>query len=56
MMWIVGLSFLAFTACIAMIFVKPGVREWRYAAIFNGIPYGLLMLVFLFFWLIGYHS
>ena len=42
----VGLSFLACSASIAMVFVTSGAREWRFAAIFTSVPF-LLLIVFL---------
>jgi hypothetical protein len=39
-----GLSFLAFAASVAMSFVKPQSREWRAAAIFNAIPFVLILI------------
>ena len=39
-----GVSFLAFTASVAMSFVIPDSSEWRVAAVFNGIPFVLIAL------------
>lgn len=47
--WIAGLSFLALNACIAMKFVKPASREWRYALIYNAVPWALILVFFLLF-------
>ena len=44
---LVGLSFLTFTGSIAMIFVKPEIREWRIVAIFTAAPFVLLLLYLL---------
>jgi len=55
-LWLLGLSFLAFTACVAMAFVKPAVKEWRIAAMFTGLPFGLVVLLLIFFALIGYNG
>jgi len=40
-----GISFLAFTASVAMSFVKPQSKEWRAAAIFNAIPFILITIL-----------
>jgi len=37
-------SFLAFTASVAMSFVIPDSKEWRVAAVFTGIPFLLIAL------------
>lgn len=54
--FLVILPIVGFAACVAMTFVKQGAREWRYAAIFNGIPIGLIFILFGFFELIGYNG
>jgi hypothetical protein len=41
---LVSISFLAFTASVAMSFVKPRSKEWRAAAIFNAIPFVLVLV------------
>jgi hypothetical protein len=41
----IGLSFLALCACIAMSILKPEAKEWRIAAIFNAIPFVLILFV-----------
>ena len=34
-MWMIGLSFIAFTTCVAMAIFRSGSFEWRIAALFN---------------------
>ncbi len=48
-MSVVGLSFVGFTACIAMLFVRPQAKEWIIAAIFNSISFVLILAWVLFF-------
>lgn len=47
------LPFLGFAASVAMVFVKPNAREWKFAAIFTGLPIALLFAILTFFWIIG---
>lgn len=49
----VFLPFLGFAASLAMIFVKPNVREWKIAAIFTGLPIALLFAMLTIFWILG---
>ena len=53
---IILLPLLAFATSVAMVFIKENAIEWRIAAVFNGIPFGLVLLVSIFFALIGYHG
>jgi hypothetical protein len=46
--WILGASLLSFTGSIAMIFVRPAERFWRYAAGFNALPF-LAIILFAYF-------
>ena len=41
---LLGVSFLAFTASIALSFVVPNPKEWRAATLFNAIPFILIVL------------
>lgn len=42
---VVGMSFVALCACIAMAMVKPKAREWRVAAALNAVPFVLIVLL-----------
>ncbi|MBX3290838.1 MAG: hypothetical protein KF855_16095 [Acidobacteria bacterium] len=50
------LPLVSFAISIAMIFVKPNERKWRYAAIFNCIPLAIILAAVLFFGLIGFNG
>lgn len=46
---------LAFAICIAFIFIFPRSKEWKIAAVINGSPLAIILLIGLLFWLTGYH-
>ncbi len=50
------LSLLSFATCVALIFVFPRSKEWKVAAILNGIPLLLVLLIMLLFALVGYNG
>lgn len=54
--FVILLPLIAFSISVAMLFTKENSTEWRLAAVFNGIPLGLILLVLLFFALIGYRG
>ena len=43
-MWMIGLSFIAFTTCVAMAIFRSGSFEWRIAALFNSSPFVVVVL------------
>ena len=47
---------LSFVVSIALIFVFPNAKEWRIAAGINSIPFVLLLLLGIFFWVAGIDS
>jgi hypothetical protein len=50
------IPFLSFATSVALIFVFPNSKEWKVAAILNGIPFALLLLLALFWSVTGYHG
>lgn len=53
---IVILPIAGFAASEAMMFIRPDDRAWKVATIFNGLPLAFLLLIFTFFWIIGYNG
>ena len=51
-----ALPFWNFIVSIALVFVFPNMKEWRVAAIINSIPIASILLLFTFFFVIGYHG
>ncbi|PYT00981.1 MAG: hypothetical protein DMF63_04775 [Acidobacteria bacterium] len=50
---LMGVSFLTFIASVAMSLVFPQSKEWRAAAVFNAIPFILLLIAALVLGFIG---
>ena len=51
-----AIPFFNFVTSIALNFVFPNMKEWRIATVVNSIPIGLILLLFTFFFVIGYHG
>lgn len=47
---------LGFVISVALIFVFPNSKEWKVAAAINAVPLVLVLLLGLFFWVIGYNG
>jgi hypothetical protein len=46
----------SFVISVALIFVFPNVKEWKIAAVINGIPFLAILLVGLLFFIVGYNG
>lgn len=54
--WLGASALLSFVISVALIFVCPNVKEWRIVAAINAVPFALLFLLGMFFWLGGVDS